>query len=63
MITVAQYRQFAAQCREMAARISDPQDRRALELQARAWENVADQREAALKAGLPPIPGPAGQSR
>jgi hypothetical protein len=59
MITVARYRQFAAQCREMAARVSDPEDRRALELQARAWDNVANQREAALKAGLPPIPGSA----
>jgi hypothetical protein len=59
MITVAQYRKFAAACREMAGRTSNPNDRRALELQARAWDNVADQREAAIDAGLPPIPGPA----
>jgi hypothetical protein len=54
MQTVAEYREFAAKCREMAAKMTDPKDRRALELQASAWEKVADQREAALKKGEPP---------
>ena len=54
MKTVAEYREFAAQCREMAAKMTDPQDRRALELQASAWENVANAREAALKNKEPP---------
>jgi hypothetical protein len=52
--TVAEYREFAAKCREMAARMTDPQDRRALELQASAWKKVADAREAALQRNEPP---------
>jgi hypothetical protein len=54
MKTVAEYREFAAKCREMAARMTDPQDRRALELQASAWEKVANAREAALQKNEPP---------
>jgi len=54
MKTVAEYREFAAKCREMAARMTDPQDRRALELQASAWEKVADAREAVLQRNEPP---------
>jgi hypothetical protein len=33
----------------MAAHIDDPQDRKALELHANAWEKVANEREAALQ--------------
>jgi hypothetical protein len=47
--TVAEYQEFAAKCREMAARMTDPQDRRAPELQTSAWEKVANAREAALQ--------------
>ena len=47
MRTVAEYRKFAGQCREMAPRMTNPEDRKALELQANAWEKVADDREAA----------------
>jgi hypothetical protein len=54
MKTVAEYREFAAKCREMAARITDPADRKALELQASAWDKVAAAREAALKKNQPP---------
>ncbi len=54
MKTVAEYREFAAMCRELAARTNDPQDRHALELQASAWEKVANAREAALKNKEPP---------
>lgn len=57
MITVAQYREFAAQCREMAARTDSPSDRRALELQATAWDKIANEREATLKADNGPKPG------
>jgi hypothetical protein len=53
MKTVAEYRQFARDCR-LAARMTDPQDRRALDLQASAWEKVADAREAALQKNEPP---------
>ncbi|MGB6799819.1 MAG: hypothetical protein WBE48_25475 [Xanthobacteraceae bacterium] len=56
MKTVAEYRQFAQDCREMAARMDDPQDREALELQANAWEKVANEREAKLKGDDPPLP-------
>ena len=56
MITVAQYREFAVQCREMAARTGSPSDRKALELQATAWDRIANDREAALKKGDIPKP-------
>jgi len=54
MKTVAEYQEFAAKCRELAARMTDPQDRRALELQASAWKKVADAREAAVQRNEPP---------
>jgi hypothetical protein len=57
MKTVAEYRQFAASCRELAARLSNPKDRHATLLMAAAWDNVAVQREAALNKGLEPTPG------
>jgi hypothetical protein len=58
MRTVAEYREFAAKCREMAARMTDPQDRKALELQASAWEKIAAAREAKLKGDKPQSPEP-----
>ncbi|MGB6799099.1 MAG: hypothetical protein WBE48_21685 [Xanthobacteraceae bacterium] len=54
MKTVAEYREFAAKCREIAARVTDPTDRKALELQASAWDKVANAREAALEKNEPP---------
>jgi hypothetical protein len=48
MKTVAEYRKFAGDCRELAAKLSTPDDKRAQELMATAWENVANQREAQL---------------
>lgn len=48
MQTVEQYRRYASECRELAARTDSPNDRKALELQAIAWEKIASQREAAL---------------
>ena len=38
MKTVAEYRQFAEWCREMALKISDPKDKHAVELMAQAWD-------------------------
>jgi hypothetical protein len=52
--TVAEYREFATECHKMAAKMTDPQDRKALELQASAWEKVANAREAALQKREPP---------
>jgi hypothetical protein len=37
MKTVAEHREFARLCRELAAKIIDPNDRRATELMASAW--------------------------
>lgn len=52
MQTVEEYRRYARECRELAARMDSPNDRKALELQAIAWENIATQREAALRESL-----------
>jgi hypothetical protein len=49
MITVAEYRRFAEECRQLAAILTDPTDQRAMELMAIGWDKVADQREALLK--------------
>jgi hypothetical protein len=58
MKTVAEYRQFAAWCRELASKISDPKDKHAVELMAEAWDKVANDREVAVKAGdRNPVPG------
>lgn len=51
MKTVAEYRHFAAWCREPAANITNPKGKHATELMAEAWEKIANDREAALKAG------------
>jgi hypothetical protein len=48
MKTVAEYRKFAEACRELAAKLNTPDDKRAQELMAAAWENVANQRDAQL---------------
>jgi hypothetical protein len=58
MKTVAEYRQFAASCRELANKITDPKDKHAVELMADAWDKVANDREVAVKAGVHnPLPG------
>jgi hypothetical protein len=56
MKTVEEYRQFAEDCRKLAAKLTDPTDKRGMELMALDWDKVADQREAALKKGLPVEP-------
>jgi hypothetical protein len=45
---VAQYRQFAEECRKLGAQIDQPKERQALESMARVWESVAAEREAQL---------------
>jgi|GEM_PF-2489714 len=50
MRTVAEYRKYADDCRELAAKLRDPEDRRALELMAAAWDKVAKERETLLKS-------------
>jgi hypothetical protein len=57
MRTVAEYREYAQGCRDLAAKTTDPNDKRALELMAIGWDKVADQREAAINKGLPVTPG------
>ena len=48
MKTVAEYRMYAAECHKLAAKTARPEDKQALETIARAWERVADEREAQL---------------
>jgi hypothetical protein len=43
--TVAEYRLYAEDCRRLAAKTARPQDKQALETIARAWDQVADERE------------------
>ena len=45
--TPAEYREFAEKCRELAAKLSSADDKRATELMAAAWDKVADECEAA----------------
>jgi hypothetical protein len=49
MHTVAEYKRFAEECRHLAAKLTDPKDKHAVELMAAAWERVAREREALLK--------------
>jgi hypothetical protein len=53
MKTVEEYRGFAEECRKLAAKLTNPEDKRATELMAVAWDKVADEREAALKGKSP----------
>ena len=57
MKTVAEYRAFAAQCREMAKKMTNANDKQAVEQMAEAWDKVANDREAALARGAEPVPG------
>ena len=45
---VVEYRRFANECRRLAAALTKPSDRRALELMATGWDKRADEREAKL---------------
>jgi hypothetical protein len=56
MKTVAEYRQFAEECRQLAAKLRAPDDKRAVLLMATAWDKVANEREAQLKKTDEPEP-------
>jgi hypothetical protein len=56
MRTVEEYRSFAEDCRNLAAKLTDPKDKQAMELMAAGWDKVADQRESAIEKGLPVDP-------
>jgi hypothetical protein len=49
MKLVAQYRQFAEECRKLAAEINQLGGKQSLESMARAWERVANERERQLR--------------
>jgi hypothetical protein len=44
MKTVAEYRKFAEDCRQLAARLNNPDDKRAVLLMATAWDKAANER-------------------
>jgi hypothetical protein len=48
MYLVAQYKQFAADYRRLAARLTKPADKQASELFAIGWDRAAENREAML---------------
>jgi hypothetical protein len=50
MKTVAEYRQFAEECRKLAAKLTNPNDKHAVELMASAWDKIANEREARFKS-------------
>ena len=50
MRTVAEFRKHADECREMAAKLTREDDKKAMELMAKAWEKVANDRERDLKS-------------
>jgi len=58
--TVAEYRKFAEDSRELAAKLKTPDDKQALELMAAAWDKVASERESqpGKTAGTRRIPLP-----
>jgi putative ABC transport system substrate-binding protein len=56
MKTVAEYRKFAEDSRELAAKLKTPDDKRALQLMAAAWDKVANEREAQLTAAARRFP-------
>jgi hypothetical protein len=54
MLSATDCRNNARQCREMAARMKRPDDRKAMELLAVAWDKVAAEAERGLKAKKEP---------
>jgi hypothetical protein len=50
MRTVAEFRKHAEECREMARKLTREDDKKALELMAKAWEKAANARERELKS-------------
>ena len=50
MHLVAQYRQFATDYRRLAATLTKPADKQALELLATGWDRAAENREEMLRS-------------
>jgi hypothetical protein len=46
----AEYRQFATDYRRLAAKLTKPADKQALELFATGWDRIAENREAMLSS-------------
>jgi DNA-binding NarL/FixJ family response regulator len=53
MHLVAQYKQFAADYRRLAATLTKPDDKQALELFATGWDRIAENREVWLRRAEP----------
>jgi hypothetical protein len=51
MRNVAEYRDHAQKCRELAAKLTNDRDRFALHMMAETWEKLARDREAMLEQG------------
>lgn len=51
MLRVIEYKQFAEECRGLAARLRKPQDKQRLQEMAVAWEMLALEREEQLNGG------------
>jgi hypothetical protein len=48
MRLVAEYRRLADEYRKLSGKLTRPKDKKALELMARAWDRVANEREDRL---------------
>jgi hypothetical protein len=48
MKSVAKYRRVAEEYRKLSAELTNPKDKEALQLMARAWDSVATEREDRL---------------
>jgi hypothetical protein len=53
MKTVEEYRGFAEDCRKLAGALTDPKDKRGMELMATAWDKIANERAATFKRKPP----------
>jgi hypothetical protein len=56
MRMVAQYRQFAGDYRCLAAMLTSPTDKQALELLAIGWNKIADNRDAMVRGTVLNLP-------
>jgi hypothetical protein len=50
MKLVAEYRKLAGEYRRLSDKLTRPKDKEALELMARAWDNIASEREDRLRS-------------
>lgn len=50
MKLVAEYRKLAEEYRRLSDKLTRPKDKEALELMARAWDNIASEREDRLRS-------------